>query len=539
MQTSFDIPKSLADELSRVVGALKAALLSRNSGPHAAAPTTPSAATSTLLPTALPAALPKVLAESVAHVDLALADLVDLDATTTRAAGSTTASAAPTLTRYLDALSAHGVDSARIARQFPSTLEAAILAALHAPHSSAKRKGEGEGDIERNIEGARGDAANRAATSASSMQERAFALALEFPALRDDILAVALAFGIPEEAPPALHVGSLVFGRWRIESLLGNGATAQVAIARDELLSTATASVEVVIKRFDDREGAARAHALRELRAIVSAPAGVAPQPLAMHAPPGAAAHLIVRAESSRAASSTDDIAAATEALEQLHAAGIAHGDLKPAHIRVRPDGRVFFIDFGCATDATAATARADFERLAEVARPIIPSIAGAAARTALARGQTIVARHALHAFAPRVLRRRTRKLAIALVIVGATSLSGLAFGRWLATPSWRGTRTSQAAVVGDRLGFLAQTGRLVGARIGADGRLESITLDVPEITIRYNPDGTPRLSERLQYFRFLPSGGVDYAYRDELPDRPEPSPGPEGDQPANQASPE
>ena len=143
MQTSFDIPKSLADELSRVVGALKAALLSRNSGPHAAAPTTPSAATSTLLPTALPAALPKVLAESVAHVDLALADLIDLDAASFRASGSSTLSATATLTRYLDALHAHGVDSARIARQFPSTLEAAILAALHAPHSSAKRKGEG------------------------------------------------------------------------------------------------------------------------------------------------------------------------------------------------------------------------------------------------------------------------------------------------------------------------------------------------------------------------------------------------------------
>jgi serine/threonine protein kinase len=242
-----------------------------------------------------------------------------------------------------------------------------------------------------------------------------------------------------------------------------------------------------------------------------------------MHAPPGAAAHLIVRAEPSRAASSADDIAAAAEALEQLHAAGIAHGDLKPAHIRVRPDGRVFFIDFGCATDATAATARADFERLAEVARPIVPSIAGAAARTALARGQTTVARHALHAFAPRVLRRRGRKFVIALVIVGATSLTGLAFGRWLATPSWRGTRVSQAAAVGDRLGFLAQTGRLVGASIGADGRLESITLDTPEVTVRYDPDGTPRLREKLKHFRFLPSGGVDYAFAEDEK-APEPS---------------
>lgn len=488
MQTSFDIPKSLADELSRAVSAFKDALS-----------------------TAPSMALPVALSESVAHVDLALADLIDLDAASFRASGSSTLSATATLTRYLDALHAYGIDSAPIARHFASTLEAAILAALHAPHGSP------EFATERNVEDAQGHNSSGTARSSSSIQDRAFALALEFPALRDDILAVALAFGIPEEVPTALEVGTLVFGRWRIESLLGNGATAQVAIARDELLSTATASVEVVIKRFDDREGAARAHALRELRAIVSAPAGVSPQPLAMHAPPGAAAHLIVRAEPSRPASSADDIAAAAEALEQLHAAGIAHGDLKPAHIRVRPDGRVFFIDFGCATDATAATARADFERLAEVARPIIPSIAGAAARTALARGQTTVARHALHAFAPRVLRRRTRKLVIALVIVVATSLSGLAFGRWLATPSWRGTRTSQAAVVGDRLGFLAQTGRLVGASVGPGGRLESITLNTPEITVRYNPDGTPRLREKLKYFRFLPSGGVDYAYADEV----------------------
>lgn len=500
MQTSFDIPKSLADELSRAVSALKDAL--------------------SMAPSM---ALPVAVSESVAHVDLALADLIDLDAASFRASGSATLSATSTLTRYLDALHAYGIDSAPIARHFASTLEAAILAALVAATSAG----------ETSDQHAAGASANT-----SSMQDRAFALALEFPALRDDILAVALAFGIPEEAPTALEVGTLVFGRWRIESLLGSGTTAQVAIARDELLSTATASVEVVIKRFDDREGAARAHALRELRAIVSAPAGISPQPLAMHAPPGAAAHLIVRAEPSRPASSTDDIAAAAEALEQLHAAGIAHGDLKPAHIRVRPDGRVFFIDFGCATDATAATARADFERLAEVARPIIPSIAGAAARTALARGQTTVARHALHAFAPRVLRRRTRKIAITLVIVSATSISGLAFGRWLATPAWRATRTNQAALVGDRLGFLAQTGRLLGASIGADGRLESITLDVPEGTIRYNPDGTPRLSERLKYFRFLPSGGVDYAYLDEIPERPERSPEPEGDQPTSPASP-
>jgi hypothetical protein len=508
MQTSFDIPTSLADELSRAVSALKDAL---SMAPSMAPPTAPSTA------------LPVAVSESVAHVDLALADLIDLDAASFRASGSSTLSATATLTRYLDALHAYGIDSAPIARHFASTLEAAILAALVAATSTG----------ETTDQHAAGSSANT-----SSIQDRAFALALEFPALRDDILAVALAFGIPEEAPTALEIGTLVFGRWRIESLLGSGTTAQVAIARDELLSTATASVEVVIKRFDDREGAARAHALRELRAIVSAPAGISPQPLAMHAPPGAAAHLIVRAEPSRPASSTDDIAAAAEALEQLHAAGIAHGDLKPAHIRVRPDGRVFFIDFGCATDATAATACADFERLAEVARPIIPSIAGAAARTALARGRTTVARHALHAFAPRVLRRRGRKFAIALVIVGATSLTGLAFGRWLATPSWRATRTNQAALVGDRLGFLAQTGRLLGASIGPDGRLESITLDVPEGTIRYNPDGTPRLSERLKYFRLLPSGGVDYAYLDEIPERPERSPEPEGDQPTSPASP-
>jgi hypothetical protein len=254
MQTSFDIPKSLADELSRAVSAFKDALS-----------------------TAPSMALPVALSESVAHVDLALADLIDLDAASFRASGSSTLSATATLTRYLDALHAYGIDSAPIARHFASTLEAAILAALHAPHGSP------EFATERNVEDAQGHNSSGTARSSSSIQDRAFALALEFPALRDDILAVALAFGIPEEVPTALEVGTLVFGRWRIESLLGNGATAQVAIARDELLSTATASVEVVIKRFDDREGAARAHALRELRAIVSAPAGISPQPLALH----------------------------------------------------------------------------------------------------------------------------------------------------------------------------------------------------------------------------------------------------------------
>lgn len=434
-----------------------------------------------------------------ARVDLALADLIESDAADLADRGEY-----PTLERYLTSWSACGVTHVEDVRRFPIALEAAILAAIGSGRGSPS-------DLAR-------DVACDPTSDVGGVQDRAFALAIAFPSLRDEILAVALALGISEEAPDRLKVGDLAFGRWRVTSLLGDGTTATTAIARDELLSTADNTVEVVLKRYDDREGEARAHALRELRAMVAAPARTASRPLAMHAPPGAAAHLVVLYEASLEMEGPDDVATAVDVLARLHAAGVAHGDLKPDHIRVRPDGSVFFIDFGCSTSASDEAIRSDLARLAETASPHLPHVATLSARAALARGRTGVARHALHAFAPRVVRRRARKALIALAVIAVTPLAGFAFGRWVAAPIWREAGATEATKLGDELGVLAKTGRLVGATVGPHGRLESITLHIHEWNQEPKPGSTLWTMRKPEYFRLLPNGGVDWKFVDEAP---------------------
>ena len=111
------------------------------------------------------------------------------------------------------------------------------------------------------------EVAIRAACSqnAASPLEAARALAMRYPSLEDAIHAVALGFGLPsaDDAGP-MQLGDLVLARWRVVEILGSGATAQVAKARDELLSASGAAVEVVIKRFEDAVGGdARLHAFR------------------------------------------------------------------------------------------------------------------------------------------------------------------------------------------------------------------------------------------------------------------------------------
>jgi len=422
-----------------------------------------------------------------ARVDLALADLIEEDA-----AHRPACDGLPSLERYLTSWRACGVMDVDDVRRFPVALEAAILAAVGAGRDAAA-----------------GDA---------RLQDRAFALALEFPGLRDEILAVALALGIPEEAPDRLEIDILAFGRWRVTSLLGQGATATTAIARDELLSTAETTVEVVLKRYDDHEGTARAHALRELRAIVAAPTGVAPQPLAMHAPPGSAAHVVVRHEPSRCIEGPDDVASAVDALARLHAAGIAHGDLKPDHVRVRSDGSVFLIDFGCATAASDEAVRSDLARLTETASPHLPHLATRSARAALARGRTGLARHALHAFAPRVIKRRARNALVALAIIAATPIAGFAYGRWIATPAWREAGATEPTKLGDELGVLARTGRLVRATVGPHGRFETVTLHIHEFDQEPTPDNTLCTVRKLKFFRLLPDGSAEWKFADDPP---------------------
>jgi hypothetical protein len=367
--------------------------------------------------------------------------------------------AAATLERYLAAIA----DSSAM----PASTDAAIEVALRAA---------GERDASRPLEAAR-------------------SLALKHPALADAIHAVAFGLGLPDASSSPMAVGELFLGRWRIVEILGSGATAQVARARDELLSSGTAAVDVAIKRFEDGFGAdARLHAFREMRALIAAPTGLAARVVALHAPQDGAACIVTRHEETREMRVPDDLATAVEAVRHLHRAGIAHVDLKPAHIRIRPDGSVLLVDFGTAEAATTETRRQDFLRLLEMAALGCPSPASRAlTRMARASRRNGVAASALRALSPRWRRRMFLRGGVALLLASALGLG------WSSWPS----STRQA----DSFAALAKTGRFVDATVDAEGRLIGLRLDIPELAA-LGPDASVQRIE-TGAVRFQPDGGV------------------------------
>jgi hypothetical protein len=367
--------------------------------------------------------------------------------------------AAATLERYLAAIA----DSSAM----PASTDAAIEVALRAA---------GERDASRPLEAAR-------------------SLALKHPALADAIHAVAFGLGLPDASSSPMAVGELFLGRWRIVEILGSGATAQVARARDELLSSGTAAVDVAIKRFEDGFGAdARLHAFREMRALIAAPTGLAARVVALHAPQDGAACIVTRHEETREMRVPDDLATAVEAVRQLHRAGIAHVDLKPAHIRIRPDGSVLLVDFGTAEPATTETRRQDFLRLLEMAALGCPSPASRAlTHMARASRRNGVAASALRALSPRWRRRMFLRGGVALLLASALGLG------WSSWPS----STRQA----DSFAALAKTGRFVDATVDAEGRLIGLRLDIPELAA-LGPDASVQRIE-TGAVRFRPDGGV------------------------------
>ena len=367
--------------------------------------------------------------------------------------------AAATLERYLAAIA----DSSAM----PASTDAAIEVALRAA---------GERDASRPLEAAR-------------------SLALKHPALADAIHAVAFGLGLPDASSSPMAVGELFLGRWRIVEILGSGATAQVARARDELLSSGTAAVDVAIKRFEDGFGAdARLHAFREMRALIAAPTGLAARVVALHAPQDGAACIVTRHEETREMRVPDDLATAVEAVRHLHRAGIAHVDLKPAHIRIRPDGSVLLVDFGTAEPATTETRRQDFLRLLEMAALGCPSPASRAlTRMARASRRNGVAASALRALSPRWRRRMFLRWGVALLLASALGLG------WSSWPS----STRQA----DSFAALAKTGRFVDATVDAEGRLIGLRLDIPELSALGHDASVQRIETGA--VRFRPDGGV------------------------------
>ena len=337
------------------------------------------------------------------------------------------------------------------------------------------------------------------ANNGASAHEAARALALLHPALEEVIHAVALGFGLPEADGGSMEVGRVVLGRWRVVEFLGSGATAQVARAQDALLSADDAAVEVVIKRFADSAGGdARLHALREMRALAAAPMGLVPRIVALHAPRGCAACIVTMHEPSREMRIPEDLATAVDAVRRLHRAGIAHGDIKPAHIRIREDGSVMLIDFGTATPATVASRERDLRRLLEMA------VLGARSpraqwllRAARACRGSAASAAALRLASPWWRRRAALRGCVAAVLL-AVLVAVLAAG-WQA---WRAS-TRQA----DAFAALAATGRLVDATVDSSGRLIGLRLDVPEMAALYSD--SPGRTILISRIRFDSDGGL------------------------------
>jgi serine/threonine protein kinase len=145
----------------------------------------------------------------------------------------------------------------------------------------------------------------------------------------------------------------LLAGRYRLAELVGRGATARVWRARDELLDS-----DVAIKQVDQRHR----HALVEARlaARVRHPHVAVVHDVVVHDGSywlvmdyhaGASLAAVLRA-GRRGLS--PPVAAALgmqllAALRAVHAAGVVHGDVKPANLLLGGDGRLVLVDFGIA----------------------------------------------------------------------------------------------------------------------------------------------------------------------------------------------
>lgn len=403
-----------------------------------------------------------------------LAVAIESDAAGLRAAGGR-----PTLARYLGLVPVLGA--------MPDALDAAIEAELAA------------GDFP-----AHGDAPN-------GVLVRAAALAAAHPAHADAILAAALelamrgadGIGAADEDDAAGESNRLLAGRWRILERFGSGATASVMLARDELLSRAGAEVLVVVKRLAlDAAPDARLHALRELRAHALMPAEVAPAIVAIERTAGAVL-VAMRHEPSREASTIGDFAEAARTLARLHAGGLAHGDLKPAHLRVLDDGRVRLVDFGLATAADAASVAGDRRRITAMLErvagdgPTSRFARAAARRYGAARAGT----GAVRLLSPRWRRVFLRRATLAFAGAAAAIALGAAIG-WTAVSLLSRPERVHLAAADAFSKALKSTGRLRSLQFDASGRLIGVGLEAPEV-LEYAE------ASELETLRVLEDGGL------------------------------
>jgi protein kinase-like protein len=169
---------------------------------------------------------------------------------------------------------------------------------------------------------------------------------------------VRTSFGKPADG---LAPGALFLGRYRVESLLGEGGFARTFLARDEQVGR-----RVVLKaaRFADASEAARV--LREARFLARLQhanivtiydvesVGDSCFLVLEHVEQGSLADRLARGPLSlpESAAILEDVLAA---LEAAHAEGILHRDVKPGNILLTAQGRAKLADFGVARAPSGA----------------------------------------------------------------------------------------------------------------------------------------------------------------------------------------
>lgn len=274
--------------------------------------------------------------------------------------------------------------------------------------------------------------------------EAAQQLAAAHPMLADDFMAAALGFGMPEgDLPGDLVPGAIVLGRWRIDRVVGRGLTGTVALAVDALLGSPEQPRHVALKRFEsDATGLALRHARHELSTLLSLPEGCGPKVIGFHADRAGSAVLVTAWEPSTPPIHLGALPEALWTMDRIHARGIAHGDLKPDHLRLRSDGSCFLIDWGSAGPADHAGKALDAERLARIVRTIGGSTGAAPwviepAAWLCAHHQLGLAANWLAASAPRRhARRLLRPMVPAVAVILMAALLAWTIGPWSRTPA-------------------------------------------------------------------------------------------------------
>jgi serine/threonine-protein kinase len=164
----------------------------------------------------------------------------------------------------------------------------------------------------------------------------------------------------------ALQLPEELAARFEVLSILGEGAFGAVVRAKDRRLEREVA-IKLVSTAFDDEEVTRRFRVEAQATARLDHPAIVRVYDHGVDASGrGYIVYQLVRGlELSELAGQVGPAdlrrwgTALAQALEQAHAKGILHRDVKPANVRISPEGGACLLDFGLARDVRVRTGTA------------------------------------------------------------------------------------------------------------------------------------------------------------------------------------